>query len=191
MQAAVFVNDRDGQVRAAHKILGYPPVQKSFADARHVISASRPWLPKITVVETGFLISQEPYIPVNIPPVGPSSSHQVAEDEGELDRPEEGFGVFDLVYQSEDPSGDIGDPALSEAELSSIGTSSQAEMGLKRKPLTPFSNSSRANLGRIHRERHNPMLLPHNLGLLLSKPGHLPPSHSHNPPALNFLLPPN
>ena len=26
LQAAVFVNDSDGQVRAAHKILGYPPV---------------------------------------------------------------------------------------------------------------------------------------------------------------------
>ena len=90
------------------------------------------------MVETGFLISQEPSVPVNIPPVGPSSSHQVAEDEGELDRPEEGFGVFDLVHQSEDPFGDIGDPALSEAELSSIGTFSQAEMGLKRKPPTPL-----------------------------------------------------
>ena len=70
--------------------------------------------------------------------MGPSSSHQVAEDEGELDRPEEGFGVFDLALQSEDPSGDIGDPALSEAELSLVGTSSQAEMGVKRQPLTPL-----------------------------------------------------
>ena len=70
--------------------------------------------------------------------MGPSSSHQVAEDEGEPDRPEEGFEVFDLVYQSEDPPGDIGDPALPEAELSSIGTSFQAEMGLKRIPLTPL-----------------------------------------------------
>ena len=101
-----------------------------------MISASRPWLPKITVVETGFLIFQEPSVPEKIPPVGPSSSHQVAEDEGELDRPEEGFGVFDLANQSEDPSGDIGDPALFEVELSSVGTSSQAEMGLKRKPPT-------------------------------------------------------
>ena len=67
LQAAVFVNDGDGQIRAAHKILGYPPVQKSFADARHVISASRPWLSKITVVETRFLISQEPSVPENIP----------------------------------------------------------------------------------------------------------------------------
>ena len=44
-----------------------------------------------------------------------SSSHQAAEGEGELDQSKEGFGVFDLVDQSEDPSGDIGDPALSEA----------------------------------------------------------------------------
>ena len=58
--------------------------------------------------------------------------------EGELDRPEEGFGVFDLVHQSEDPSRDIGDPNLPEAELSLTGTSSQTEMGLKRKPLTPL-----------------------------------------------------
>ena len=26
LQAAVFVNDKDGQVRAAHKILGYDPI---------------------------------------------------------------------------------------------------------------------------------------------------------------------
>ena len=136
LQAAVFVNDGDGQVRAAHKILGYAPVQKSFADPRHVISASCPRLPKITVVETGFLFSEVPSVPESIPLVDLSSSHQVAEDEGELDQPEEGFGVFDLANQSEDPSGNIGDPALSEAELSSVGTSSQAEMGLKRKLST-------------------------------------------------------
>ena len=126
LQAAVFVNDGDGQVRATHKILGYLPVQKSFADPRHVISASRPRLPKITVVETGFLISEVPSVPESIPLVDLSLSHQVAEEESELDQPEEGFGVFDLANQSEDPSGDIGDPALSEAELSSVGTSSQA-----------------------------------------------------------------
>ena len=60
LNIADFINEEDGQVRAAHKILGYAPVQKSFAGARHVISASRPWLLKITMVETEFLISQEP-----------------------------------------------------------------------------------------------------------------------------------
>ena len=134
LNTADFINEKDGQVRAAHKILGYAPVQKSFADARHVINASRPRLPKITVVETGFLISEVPSVLESIPLVDLSSSHQVAEDEGKLDQPEEGFAVFDLANQSEDPPGDLGDPALSEAELSSVGTSSQAEMGLKRKP---------------------------------------------------------
>ena len=136
LQAAIFVNDEDGQVRAAHKILGYAPLQKSFADPRYVISASRPRLPKITVVELGFLISEGSSVLEGVPLVDLFSSHQVAEDEGELDQPEEGFGMFDLANQSEDPSGDIGDPALSEVELSSVGTSSQAEMGLKRKPPT-------------------------------------------------------
>ena len=101
-----------------------------------MISASRPRLSKITVVETEFLISEVPSVPESIPLVDLSSSHQVAEDEGELDQHEEGFGVFNLANQSEDPPSDIGDPALSEAELSSVGTSSQAEIGLKRKPPT-------------------------------------------------------
>ena len=56
IQAEVFANDEDGQVRAAHKIQGYDPIQKSFADPKHVISANNPRLPKIIVVEDGFLI---------------------------------------------------------------------------------------------------------------------------------------
>ena len=65
---------------------------------------------------------------------GSSSSHQVAEAEGDLGLSEEGFGVFDQASPSEDPSGDLGDPDLSEADLLSAGTSSKAEMGFKRKP---------------------------------------------------------
>ena len=96
LQAAVFINDGDGQVRAAHKILGYTPLQKSFVDPRHVINASHPRLPKITVVESGFLISEGSSVPEGILLVDLSSSHQAAEDEGELDQSEEGFEVFDL-----------------------------------------------------------------------------------------------
>ena len=136
LQAAIFVNDKDGQVRAAHKILGYAPLQKSFADPRHVINANHPRLPKITVVESGFLISEGSSVPESIPLVDSSPSRQAMEDEGELGQSEEGFRAFDQVDPSEDPSGDLGDPDLSEAELLSVGTSSRAEMGLKRKPLT-------------------------------------------------------
>ena len=136
LQAAVFVNDEDGQVRAAHKILGYDAIQKSFTDPKHVTSANHPRLPKITVVEQGFLISEGFPILEDIPLVGSSSSHQAAEDEGDLGLFEEGFGAFDQADPSEDPSGVLRDPDLSEAELLSVGTSFRAEMSLKRKPPT-------------------------------------------------------
>ena len=44
--------------------------------------------------------------------------------------------MLDQVSPSEDPSGDLGDLDLSEEDLLSVGTSSQAEMGFKRKPTT-------------------------------------------------------
>ena len=75
---------------------------------------------------------------------GSSSSQQAAETEEigvegeeqviELGQSKDEFGVFDQFDPSEDPSGDLGDPSLTEANLQ--GTSSQAEMGFKRKPYT-------------------------------------------------------
>ena len=148
LQAAVFVNDEDGQVRAAHKILGYDPIQKSFADPKHVISANNPRLSKITVVEQGFLISERSPVPEGIPLVDSSPSHQAAEDEGDLGLSEEEFGAFNQVDPSEDPSGDLGDPDLSEAELLSVETSSRAEMSLKRKPPTSLFDLIEGQLGK-------------------------------------------
>ena len=148
LQAAVFVNDEDGQVRAAHKILGYDPIQKSFADLKHMISVKHPRLSKITVVEQGFLIFEGSSVPEGIPLVDSSPSHQAAEDEGDLGLSEEGFGAFDQADPSEDPSGDLGDPDLSEAELLSVGTSSLAEMGLKRKPPTSLFDLTEGQPGK-------------------------------------------
>ena len=56
------------------------------------------------------------------------------EDEGDLGLTEEGFGAFDQANPSEDPSGDLGDPDLSEVELLSMGTFSRVKMGLKTSP---------------------------------------------------------
>ena len=136
----VFINETDNQVRAAHKILGYDPIQKSFAALKHVIRANNPRLQKIAVVKHGFLIPEGSPVPEGISLIGSSSSHQAAEAEGDLGLFEEGFGVFDQASPSEDPSGDLGDPALSEADLLSVETSSQAEMGFKRKPPTNLFN---------------------------------------------------
>ena len=48
------MNEGDHQVKAAHKILGYDPIQKSFATPKYVIKAKDPRLQKIIVVEHGF-----------------------------------------------------------------------------------------------------------------------------------------
>ena len=48
------MNEGDHQVRAAHKILGYYPIQKSFAAPKYVIKAKDPRFQKITVAEHGF-----------------------------------------------------------------------------------------------------------------------------------------
>ena len=80
---------------------------------------------------------------------GSSPSHRATEDEGDLDLSEEGFGVFDQADPSEDPSGDLSDPDLSEAKLLSVGTSSRAEMGLRRKPPTSLFEGLVPNLGAV------------------------------------------
>ena len=126
------MNEGDHQVRAAHKILGYDPIQKSFAAPKYVIKDKDLRLQKITVAEHGFFFP------------GGSFAQQAAEteegrEEGEkqvieLDQSEDEFGTFEQVDLSEDPFGDIGDPNLFEADLQ--GTSSQADMGFKRKPST-------------------------------------------------------
>ena len=113
-----------------------------------MISANRPRLPKITVVEQGFLVSEGSPVPEGIPLVGSSSLHRAAEDEDNLGPSEEGFGAFNQADPSENPSGDLGDPDLSEAELLSVGTSSRAEMGLKRKPPASLFDLIEGQLGK-------------------------------------------
>ena len=56
LQAEVFLNEGDLQVRAAHKILGYDPIQKSFTAPKYVIKAKDPRFQKITVSEHGFFL---------------------------------------------------------------------------------------------------------------------------------------
>ena len=58
LKAEVFVNEGDFQVRAAHKILGYDPIQKSFSAPKYVIKAKDPRLHKITITEHGFLLPE-------------------------------------------------------------------------------------------------------------------------------------
>ena len=150
------MNEVDNQVRAAHKILGSYPIQKSFSTLKYVIRAKDPRLYKITIVEQRFLLPEGPPIPEGSPLAGSSSSHQAVEAEGgkveseeqvtELGQSEDEFGVFDQVNLFEDPSGELGDLSLTEADL--LEASSQAEMGFKRKPPTSLLNLIEGQLGK-------------------------------------------
>ena len=138
------MNEGDHQVRAAHKILGYDPIQKSFAAPEYIIKPKDPRLQKITVAEHGFFFP------------GGSSAQQATEteegrDEGkeqviELDQSEDEFDAFEQLDPPEDPFGDIGNPNLSEANLQ--GTSSQAGMGFKRKPSTSLRDLLKGQPGK-------------------------------------------
>ena len=68
-----------------------------------MIRDNDPRLHKITVVEHRFLLLEGSSIPEDIPLTDPSSSHQVAEVEGDLGPSEDEFGAFNQVNQSEDP----------------------------------------------------------------------------------------
>ena len=127
LKAEVFVNEGDNQVRAAHKILGYDFVQKSFLAPKYVIRAKNPRLHRITVAEHSFLLPEGSPAQGGATLVGSSSSHQAVEAEEvraeseekvtELGQSEDEFGAFDQVDLSEDPSGDLGDPSLTEVDL--------------------------------------------------------------------------
>ena len=138
------MNEGDLQVRAAHKILGYDPIQKSFAAPKYVIKAKDPRLQKITIAEHAFFL-----------PEGSSAQQAAESEEGgaegeeqviELAQSEDEFGASDQFDPSEDPFGDIGDPNLAEEDLQ--GTFSQANMGFKRKPSASLLNLIEGQLGK-------------------------------------------
>ena len=121
------MNKGGNQVRAAHKILGYDHIQKSFSALKYVIRAKDPRLHKITIVKHDFLLPEGSSAQGGATLVGTSSSQQAVEAEeveveseeqvAELGQSEDEFGVIDQVDPSEDPSGDLGDPSLTKANL--------------------------------------------------------------------------
>ena len=109
-----------------------------------MIRAKDPRLHRITVAEHGFLLPEGSSAQRGATLAGFSSSQQAAEAEGvraeseervtELGQSENEFSVFDQVNLSKDPSSDLSDLGLTEADL--LRASSQVEMGFKRKPPT-------------------------------------------------------
>ena len=57
LQAEVFMNE-DGQLRAAHLILGYKPISSSFQAPKCIIKARDPRLQRISVAVLDFLLPE-------------------------------------------------------------------------------------------------------------------------------------
>ena len=71
LQAEVYVNESDGQLRAAHLILGYTPISRAFQAPRCVIRARDPRLHRISVAYEGFVVPQGIPLPRYSPLIEP------------------------------------------------------------------------------------------------------------------------
>ena len=187
------MNEGDNQVRAAHKILGYDPIQKSFSASKYVIRAKDPRLHRITVAEHDFLLLKGSSAQGGATLAGTSSSQQAAEAEevevegeeqvAELGQSEDEFGVINQVDPSKDPSGDLGNPSLTEADLQ--GTSSQVKMGFKRKPPTSLLDLIEGQPGKDAPGKSQPEPpLPPPKSQPAQTRSSSPPSQPSNPPIL-------
>ena len=89
----MYVNEADGQLRAAHLILGYTPIFLTFQAPKCVRKANDPRLHRISVAYEGFVIPKGIPIPegtpltrplfVATPSVKASSSQLILEEEEE------------------------------------------------------------------------------------------------------------
>ena len=121
-----------------------------------MIRAKDPRLQQITVAKHGFFL------------LGESSAQRAAEtEEGgdevreqviKLDQFEDEFGVFEQLDTPEDPFGDTGYQNLPEADLQ--GTSSQIDMGFKRKPSASLRDLLKGQLGKDAPGKSQPKLPP-------------------------------
>ena len=111
------MNEADGQLRAAHLILGYTPLSFAFQAPKYVIKARDPRLHRISVAYQGFIFPEGVPLPkdtphtqplfVATPSIGASSSQPVLEEEEEGEEeeeersPEEVVDLSDSSYEFE------------------------------------------------------------------------------------------
>ena len=135
LQAEIYVNESDGQLRAAHLILGYNPISRSFQVPSCVIKAKDPWLHRISIAYEGFVVPQgvplprysslsEPLPVASLVEVASSSPPIFqAEEEEETEQEEEGF--VDLTSATNDYEVFI---------RSTPSPNTPEDMGIQRKP---------------------------------------------------------
>ena len=135
LQSEVYVNEADGQLRAAHLILGYMPISCVFQAPRCVIRAKDPRLHLISVAYEGFMVLEGIPLPKHTPSIksllvatlsaGVSSSSPILQEEEEGKEKQEEQGFVDLA-ESVDEFEVFNQP--------SSPRSLSEEIGIQRKP---------------------------------------------------------
>ena len=131
----VYVNEANGQLRAAYLILGYTPISYAFQAPRCVIKARDPRLHRISVAYEGVMVPEGIPIPEGTPFTQPlpvatfstriSSSPLVPQEEEEREEEREEEGFVDLTDTLDEF--EVFNQPLSPNSLSK-------EMGIQRKP---------------------------------------------------------
>ena len=176
LQAEIYVNESDGQLRAAHLILGYNPISRAFQAPSCVIRAKDPRLRRINVAYEGFVVPQGIPLPRYSPHTEPlpvasltaatTSSPSVlqVEEEKEVEREEEGF--VDLTSLTDD---------YEIFNQSSPSPNISKDIGIQRKPQCSLQEllESQPGRGEAGKPAQPNFLLPH-LSLLFVPLSHLP-----------------
>ena len=144
LKAEVFAHS-DGQLRAAHLILSYTPISKSFQVPKCVIKAKDLHLHRISVVVPSVL-SADPILE-GIPKIAlpsqcavkeeaTSSQPSTKEEEGivKVSNSEDDFEIFNQPLFPETPSGDLGHPPPTQASQAQGNSPLLEDMGIQRKP---------------------------------------------------------
>ena len=71
LKVEIYVNEADGQLRAAQLILGYTPLSSIFQAPKYVIRARDPRLHHISVAYTGFIVPEGIPLPQYTSRIGP------------------------------------------------------------------------------------------------------------------------
>ena len=161
LQAEIYVNPSDSQLRAAHLILGYNPISRAFQAPSCVIKAKDPRLRRISVAYERFIVPQgvplpryaqltEPLPVASLVEAAPSSLpvRQVEEEE-ETER--EGEGVVDLTLATDD---------YEVFNQSTPSPDTPEDMGIQRKPQCSLQELLESQLGRGEAGRSSQPKLP-------------------------------
>ena len=128
----MYVNESDGQLRAAHLILGYTPISHAFQAPKCVIKTKDPWLHRISVTYEGFVVPEGIPLPKNTVfpqplPVATLSARAPSPSpilqEGEEEQKKQGF--VDLIESVDD---------FEVLDQPSSPKSPPEEMDIQRKP---------------------------------------------------------